>query len=173
MSIRANKIWLQRPMSRRFSFLALLLICIEAHGAEPLPKLGADAGNVTVSGFSSAGYLPVQLHVAHSALVKGAGIVAAGPYYCAQGDLWRAYYNCKDPGAFVPLPQIAVLRAEAEAQATAGRIAAPSHLASSRVWLFAGSKDREVSRDVVEALNGFYAAYKAKTLIVRDKPAGH
>ena len=159
-------------MTRILSFLALL-VCIEVHGAEALPKLGADVSNVTVSGISSGGFMAVQLHVAHSAIVKGAGVVAGGPYYCAQGSVWTAYYNCTEPGVFVPLPQTAVLRAEAEAQARAGRIDATSHLASSRAWLFTGSRDRLVSRDVVEGLNGFYAAYKVKTVIVRDKPAGH
>jgi hypothetical protein len=159
-------------MIRILSLLALLA-AIEAHGADPLPTLGADAANVTVSGLSSGGFMAVQLHVAHSASVKGAGVAAGGPYYCAQGSLWKAYYNCTDPGLFVPLPQTAVLRAEAEAQAKAGRIDATSHLASSHAWLFTGSKDRIVSRDVVEALNGFYSAYKVETLVVRDKPAGH
>ena len=42
----------------------------------------------TVSGLSSGGFMAVQLHVAHSAtLVKGAGIVAGGPYYCAEGSI--------------------------------------------------------------------------------------
>src|SRR6266850_4113649 len=93
-----------------------------AFAAEPLPALGADAGNVTVSGLSSGGFMAVQLHVAHSAIVKGAGVVAGGPYYCAQGSVWTAYYNCTDPGIFVPVPQTTALRAEAEAQAKAGHI---------------------------------------------------
>jgi poly(3-hydroxybutyrate) depolymerase len=159
-------------MTRILSLLALLA-CMEAHGADPLPAFGADAASVTASGLSSGGFMAVQLHVAHSAIVKGVGVVAGGPYYCAQGSLWKAYYNCTDPGLGVPLPQTSVLRAEAEAQAKAGRIDAPDNLASGRAWLFAGSKDRVVSRDVVEALNGFYAAYKVATLVVRDKPAGH
>ena len=63
-------------MTRVFSFLALLA-CIEAHGAEPLPMLGAEASNVTVSGLSSGGFMAVQFHVAHSAIVKGAGYADA------------------------------------------------------------------------------------------------
>ena len=160
------------PRLRAFAF-SIFLVCVKAVAADSLPMLGADAANVTVSGLSSGGYMAVQLHVAHSAIVKGAGVVAGGPYYCARGSLWSAYYNCTDPGLFVPLPQTSVLRAEAEAQAKAGRIDATSQLASGRAWLFAGSKDHVVSRDVVEALNGFYAAYKVATLVVRDKPAGH
>jgi len=117
--------------------------------------------------------MAVQLHVAHSATVKGAGVVAGGPYYCAQGSLWTAYYNCTDPGGFVPLPQTPVLRAEADRQAKAGRIDATSNLAGSRAWLFGGNQDKVVTRGVVEGLNGFYASYKVDTTIVRDKPAGH
>jgi poly(3-hydroxybutyrate) depolymerase len=40
---------------------------------------------VTVSGISSGGYMAVQFQVAFSKLVKGAGILAAGPYDCAEG----------------------------------------------------------------------------------------
>ena len=158
---------------RRFFFLWILFFCGKAGAAEALPGFDADANNVTVSGLSSGGYMAVQMHVAHSATVKGAGVIAAGPYYCAQGGLWKAYYHCTDPGLFAPLPPTAALRAEAEAQAKAGRIDATVNLASSRAWLFAGSKDKTVSRDVVEALLAFYSQYKAGTQIVGDKPAGH
>jgi poly(3-hydroxybutyrate) depolymerase len=157
----------------RFAVFLIVSVCAKTFAADPLPALGASASEVTVSGLSAGGFMAVQLHVAHSAIVKGAGIVAGGPYYCAQGSVRTAYYNCTDPGLFVPLPQTAVLRTEAEAQAKAGRIDPTANLASSRAWLFTGAQDRVVSRDVVEALNGFYVAYKVKTVIVRDKPAGH
>src|SRR6266850_6492371 len=134
-----------------------------AFAAEPLPALGADAGNVTVSGLSSGGFMAVQLHVAHSALVKGAGVIAGGPYYCAGGSVWTAYFNCTEPGGAVPLPQTTLLREEAERQAKAGRVDATANLAGSHAWLFAGHQDKIVSSDVVEALNGFYSAYKVKT----------
>jgi poly(3-hydroxybutyrate) depolymerase len=150
-----------------------MLACSRALAADALPALGAEQGNVTASGLSAGGFMAVQLHVAHSARMKGTGVIAGGPYYCAQGSLWTAYYNCTEPGGAVPLPQIALLRAEAERQANAGRIDPTANLAASRAWLFGGTKDRVVSRDVVERLNGFYAAYKVKTAIVRDKPAGH
>jgi len=127
----------------------------------------------TVSGLSSGGYMAVQMHVAHSATVKGAGVVAGGPYYCAQGSLWTAYFNCMQPGFFAPLPRVAALRAEAEARAKAGQIDATTNLASSRAWLFTGTQDPEVERDVVEALLAFYGEYKVATVLVKDLPAGH
>ena len=55
-----------------------------------LPQLPLDPAAVTVSGISAGGYMAVQFHVAHSALVRGAGIVAAGPYFCAEASLRHA-----------------------------------------------------------------------------------
>jgi poly(3-hydroxybutyrate) depolymerase len=130
-------------------------------------------GNVTVSGLSAGGFMAVQLHVAHSSIVKGAGVIAGGPYYCAQDSLWTAYFNCRQPGGAVPLPATATLHAEVERQAKAGRIDATANLAGTPAWLFGGNLDKVVTRDVVEGLNGFYASYKVDTTIVRDKPAGH
>jgi poly(3-hydroxybutyrate) depolymerase len=157
----------------RLPFLLFLLVSLAARAADALPRFGADVSAVTVSGVSSGGFMAVQMHVAHSATVKGAGVLAGGPYYCAKGSLWTAYYNCLDPGMFVPLPPTPSLRAEAEAQAKAGRIDPTAGLASSRAWLFTGAKDKTVTRDVVEALLAFYRPYKVNTVIVRDKPAGH
>ena len=141
--------------------------------AEPLPALNARPDGITVSGVSSGGYMAVQFHVAHSAKVSGAGVIAAGPYYCAQGSLFYAYYNCMRPGWWTPLPAPALLRTETDALAKSGRIDAAAHLANSRAWLFIGTSDRTVSRDVVEGLRTFYASYQAQVAMVSDKPAGH
>ena len=89
------------------------------------------------------------MHVAHSSVVRGAGVVAGGPYYCAQGSVFAAYYHCLDPGFFGPLPATAVLKAQTEAFAAAHRIDATSHLAGSRAWLFSGGT---VSRDDLRLL---------------------
>src|SRR6187549_1547401 len=47
-----------------------------------LPNLGR--ATVTVSGLSSGAFFAHQFHVAFSSLVKGAGIVAGGPYGCVE-----------------------------------------------------------------------------------------
>ena len=152
----------------------MLLACGgQAAAAGRLPSLAADPAGVTVSGLSSGGYMAVQMHLAHSSAIRGAGVVAAGPYYCAKGSLLAAYYNCTEPGFLAPLPPGAALRGEAEAQAKAGRIDATANLAASRAWLFSGKRDGTVSAEVVEALRDFYAAYKTAVVMVGDKPAGH
>ncbi|MGE5638508.1 MAG: poly(3-hydroxybutyrate) depolymerase [Clostridia bacterium] len=137
-----------------------------------MPALGAQR-EVTVSGVSSGAYMAVQMHVAHSAMVKGAGAIAGGPYYCAQGSLWTAYYNCMAPGAWTPLPSLAILEADARGLARAGGIDPLANLAGAPVWLFTGTRDRTVLPEVVRALDDWYRAFKARTLLVADKPAGH
>ena len=161
------------PIPKRSSFSAIFLsFALSAIAAEPLPALDAER-TATVSGLSSGGYMAVQLHVAHSATVKGAGVIAGGPYYCAQGSVFAAYFNCRQPGFFAPLPRIETLRAEAQARASAGQVDALGHLAGSTAWLFSGTRDAEVERDVMTALLGFYQAVKADAVLVGDRAAGH
>jgi poly(3-hydroxybutyrate) depolymerase len=149
-----------------------LLSCSQAQAAEPLPALHAEH-EYTVSGVSSGAYMAVQLHVAHSAAVRGAGAIAGGPYYCAQGSSWVAYYSCMTPSWFAPLPATDWLTAQTERLERAGRIDATANLASSRVWLFSGSADETVAQQVVEGLREFYRRYKAHTTLVANQPAGH
>ena len=74
------------------------LITVQAVAA-PLPQLMLDRAQTTVSGLSSGGYMAVQLHVAWSSLFHGAGVIAAGPYYCAQGTALLATTRCRGPRA--------------------------------------------------------------------------
>lgn len=157
---------------KRNPLLLALFFSSRLLAAEPLPALEADKA-VTVSGVSSGAYMAVQFHVAHSAIVKGVAAIAGGPYYCAQDSLWTAYYNCMAPGSFAPLPATVVLRKATDSLAKAGRIDPTTNLAAARAWLFTGTKDETVARDVVEGLFGYYSSYKAHAVIVDDKPAGH
>jgi poly(3-hydroxybutyrate) depolymerase len=150
-----------------------LLVAVPALAAEPLPALRAQKQGVTVSGLSAGGYMAVQFHVAHSSTVSGAAAIAAGPYYCAQGSLWTAQYNCMAPGAWTPVPAAAWLKAVADTSAQAGRIDAPKNLSGALVWLFSGTRDRTVVPEVTRELERFYALYGAKVVLVGDRPAGH
>jgi poly(3-hydroxybutyrate) depolymerase len=154
---------------------ATLLFCWGAFAgaADPLPALRAQPNSVTVSGVSSGAYMAVQMHIAHSATVTGAGVIAGGPYYCAQGSVFTAFYNCMTPGWWTPLPHTATLKAETDALSLSRQIDPVRHLENSRAWLFSGSNDHTVQRQVVEGLRDFYAAYKAQVTLVTDKPAGH
>ena len=144
-----------------------------AAAADPLPALRAAPTGVTVSGVSSGAYMAVQMHVAHSASVAGAGVIAGGPYYCAHGSVFTALYNCMAPGWWTPLPRTATLKAQADDLAAARRIDPVRHLEGARAWLFTGGNDQTVRREVVEGLRDFYAAYKTQVTLVASQPAGH
>jgi poly(3-hydroxybutyrate) depolymerase len=164
----------RRPKSMPAAVLAIAL-CAPAVAAERLPALGATSGGVSVSGVSAGGYMAVQFHIAHSLRVDGAGILAAGPYYCAQGSAWAARYNCMTPGAWTPLPDPAVLQAATRALASAGHIDPVAGLRADRVWLFSGSRDTVVRREVTEALRNYYTALlpHSQVAFVADVAAGH
>jgi poly(3-hydroxybutyrate) depolymerase len=153
--------------------LLLLLACLPALAAEPLPRLKAEARGVTVSGLSSGGSMAVQFHVAHSSFVAGAGVFAGAPYYCAQASLATALTNCMTPGSWTPVPKSDFLRPTIEAMAKAGRIDPLKNLAGAPAWLFTGTEDRTVLPAVVKELRRFYDLQGAKVVLVDSQPVGH
>ena len=140
-----------------------------------LPALGADLTQTSVSGVSAGGAMAVQFHVAHSSFVIGAGVLAGAPYYCAQGRLRTALWNCMTPRDAWRLPAPEVLAHTAQGLGDTGLIDPTPGLARSRVWLFAGSEDRTVDPLVTEATRRFYRAFlpAAQIAVVKNIAAGH
>ena len=68
---------------RSFVTFAALLVGTAAARGEPLPALGVDESQTSVSGISSGAYMAGQFHLAFSNTVVGAGVVAGGPWGCA------------------------------------------------------------------------------------------
>jgi poly(3-hydroxybutyrate) depolymerase len=152
--------------------LPALLFALSAQplGAARLPSLGADGGDVSVSGLSSGAFMAVQFHVAHADVVRGAGVLAGGPWNCARGSASRATGECMQ-GA----PEVAPLLGELREAQGRGLVAAPGAFGRSRVWLFSGYNDGVVRPVVVERLRQFYAAIlPAGSVFLRnDLRAGH
>ena len=155
------------------TLFAMLLPATTA--AASLPALGTAADGVTVSGISSGGYMAVQVHVALSQRVDGVGVLAGGPYECAEGSVWRALGPCMEPDADDPPPSAATTTARLREDAAAGRIDAPEGLAADRVWLLSGGADRTVTRPVMDALAAFYREWvpAAQLAFVFVPDAGH
>ena len=143
---------------KRISCAALLLAgcALSAHAAPPLPAMGARGDAVTVSGISSGGYMAVQFQVAFSSLVKGAGVLAAGPYDCAEGSTWRALNNCMAPKSWALPPTPESIKPRMESRARLDLIDPPAGLADDKVWVLTGGADHTVERPVVDALVAFY-----------------
>lgn len=142
--------------------------------AAPLDAFNVDLSQTTVSGLSSGGYMANQFHVAYSSLVRGAAILAAGPFYCAKGNVATALTDCTTPTAVNP-PDAGYSARVTEDYAARGEIDATSHLFDSRVWLFSGTLDATVYPVVVERLHDYYRRYvnPANIAFVRDIPAAH
>ena len=136
-----------RPrLPRRPCRLALVgALCLGAGAAvaQDLPRLVLDPAATTVSGLSSGAFMAVQMHVAFSDRIAGAGVIAGGPYNCAQGSLLLALNDCMKTDANGP--DIAGPLESARANAVAGLIAPLDGLNGDRVYLFSGTRDRRSS----------------------------
>lgn len=154
---------------------AALLLVAAACGDEPspddlLPSLGA-SGIVAVSGISSGGYMAGQFHVAFSASVSGAAIVAAGPWGCAKGDINRALKTCIS-GDGLDIDELHALAAELVAS---GTIDDTSGLGEARALVFHGTGDAVIGASVVAGLQQWLGTYLEVENIqaVTDVPAVH
>lgn len=159
----------------RAAALVMFLYGGLAQAMAPLPALGASDERLSVSGISSGAYMAVQFQVAHASAVRGAGVIAGGPFECADGTLSRALRNCMTPAAGTPPPEPERTQSRVRARADARLIDSPAALADDKVWVFSGANDRTVERPVVDALVAFYRLHlpEAAVVYVRHPSAGH
>ena len=153
---------------KRFLAIGLMLVAITTQAwPAPLPALKVDQDEVTVSGLSSGGFMAVQLHVAYSATFKkGAGVVAGGPYNCAEGSVFNATGRCMAHTSSIPL---SALVATTNNLATSGRIDPVSSLADSKVYLFSGTRDSVVNTAVMDDLHTYYRSFVPVENIAYEK----
>jgi poly(3-hydroxybutyrate) depolymerase len=156
-----------------------------------LPALGAELAATSVSGLSAGAYMAGQFQMAHSSIVRGAGIVAGGPYGCAESafadvmpgpgapfmNLSKAMNGCMlDAMQTWGIPNPEKLAERARKLAASDRIDATDGLAHTRVYLFSGTNDRIVLPSIVAAAAKLYAALgvpDAHVKLVSDIGAGH
>ena len=162
---------------RQWQIICLLAFtgCGTATAVDRLPALHAGSEQTSVSGISSGGYMAVQFHIAYSSIVKGAGVVAGGPFYCAQNDAKTAAKNCMQPDTSHPLPAAEELVAFTGAIEKAGAIDTTQNLKNSKIWLFSGRQDKLVKQAVMNELQRYYLNYAPATNIVYENTtdAGH
>jgi hypothetical protein len=145
----------------RHAAMALLAVATwfggGAWAADALGRFPVDPAEVSVSGISSGAFMANQLHIAHSAGIVGAGMIAGGLYGCAVDSVSKdgvlglaslAVGPCMSvPTLLRPVDFYAQLTAELVAK---GWIDPPGDLARSRVYLFTGQADKVVSPKTVE-----------------------
>jgi poly(3-hydroxybutyrate) depolymerase len=155
--------------SRIFRIFAAVAALVggAAYAAVNLPALNIDKTQTTVSGLSSGGYMAVQLHVAYSATFKkGAGIVAGGPYYCAEGSIVNATGRCMASPAGIPTSSLV---STTNSWASQGLIDPVANLLDSRVYLFSGTLDSTVKPGVMDALKTYYGSFVPAANVVYKK----
>ena len=109
-------------------------------------------GQSSVSGLSSGAFMTVQLHLAHSSSFTGAGVIAGGPFRCAQtyrgaavlaedAYVQNALYICMNPLVPQTGPNAEQLAELARETASSGEIDPVEHLTDHRVYIFTGGAD--------------------------------
>jgi len=186
------------PPAPRTAAMALVLLVVTALGLAaceadkpPLPQVGAVLTETSVSGLSSGAYMAGQFEFAHSRIVVGAGIIAGGPYGCAE----NAYaHRLSGPGAAFfnlsqaingcmlnamemwGIPNPKSLFEKARERARRNEIDPLDNIARHRVYLFSGTKDHTVATRIVAAAAEVYrlAGVGSDQISVKtDMPAGH
>jgi poly(3-hydroxybutyrate) depolymerase len=164
---------MSRPVCWFRPLIALLLACLAvlpltgvAQTSQPLPALNIDISETSLSGLSSGAFMATQFQVAHSSIVKGTGIIAGGPYYCAQNNSFTATTRCSCTldawhriCAVTPSSaDVTSLVAATRSFAQAGLIDDPANIAQQRSYIVAGGKDQTVPAAVVDQLRDYLTA---------------
>ncbi len=147
-------------------FAALVMAPALAAGAPPLSGYNADIKESSISGISSGAFMAVQFGVAWSSIVKGVGVIAGGPYYCAQGSAADGLLGNVGPALTAtgpcmkgPPPDLKLLIAQTDEWARSGDIDDPDNIAKQRIYIFAGYNNSVVNPSVGEAAYRFYLHY--------------
>ena len=152
----------------------MLALCLPSQGAPvPLQNFSIDLSQTSVSGLSSGGFMAVQFGVAYSSLVSGVGVIAGGPYYCAQGDVGIATRKCSCTGSSLfsscevaaGATGVAQLVAVTDQRAQDGAVDPTTNLASQKIWMFSGVLDSVVPQLVMDDLHAYYRHYIGDTNI--------
>jgi len=135
----------------------LLLLSTPALSEETTGSLNIDTDRVTVSGISAGGQMAHQLHISYSDMFSGAGMIASGPFGCADGSLATAMARCMGK-TDNPIP-VAELAEAINTAAEQGLVADTKNLADDPVWLFHGTLDTTVAAQVNDAAQALYAEF--------------
>ncbi|CAM3661625.1 hypothetical protein VA7868_00368 [Vibrio aerogenes CECT 7868] len=125
--------------------------------------------------------MATQFFIAHSTIMKGVGIIAGGPYLCAQSWPARTYMEntintCMNPRTASLSPNTPRLVKKTRLLAKNGKIDSVENLYKKRVYLFSGTNDRTVNTRVMDQTLVFYQALGVKSDAIfynKTTNAGH
>lgn len=127
---------------------------------------------LTVSGISSGAYMAQQFHTAFSEDVDGVGIIAGGPFYCAQGKVADALFKCMKTTMGTPDAKASV--SEAKKLFQNQMIDNPENIRNARVYVLSGTKDDTVLQKINDVAVETYKVWGAHQIRFENKLAvGH
>jgi poly(3-hydroxybutyrate) depolymerase len=160
-----------------------------------LSPYNAAIADSSISGLSSGAFMAVQFGFAWSSVIKGIGVIAGGPFYCAQAsaaDVFNGYTfpiaTATGPCMAGPPPSLGPLTAKLETKVAAGAIDPLDNVKAQKIYLFHGYNDAVVARTVTDAAAEFYRHHLGEaargnlfyqytrgaghSLVVKDETAG-
>ncbi|MDQ7729421.1 PHB depolymerase family esterase [Halomonas sp. SpR8] len=141
---------------------------------DDLSALGAAADQASVVGVSSGGYMATQLAVAWPERFSGLGVLAAGPWSCAQGSLSLALNQCMMTrrGA----PSLDELESRYQRYLELEQVGSAEELSQLRAYLWHGEEDEVVEPALGDLLAEQWEQWLASSdqlRVARSEDAGH
>lgn len=166
--------------------IAYMLFCVGAcappmvqaadttHEPEALPAVRAASEQASVVGVSSGGYMAAQLAVAWPERFSGLGVLAAGPWSCAQGSLSLALNQCMMTRRGEP--SLDELEARYQRYIELEQVGSRDALSQLRVYLWHGEEDVVVEPPLGDLLAEQWQQWLAspnQLRVERSANAGH
>ena len=157
------------PARRRHARFAAALLALayaaDAGAAERLGALPIDPSQVSVAGLSSGAFMANQIHIAHSADVMGAAMIAGGLYGCAVEDVESdgvLALAAQALGACMSVPFLLddakTYKKTVDRLAAKGWIDPPSNVSRAKLYFFTGGSDSVVNSATIETAEALYLA---------------
>ena len=149
------------------------VLAVSAVLSASMPPLHIDTDRITVSGISAGAHMAHQLHIAYPDIFSGAGLIAGGPFGCAEGSLTTAIARCMG-NVNGELPQ-AEFEEQIRSAANDGRLGDTETLSDDHVWVFHGTEDKTVAAELSAATVALYSSFinPENIRFVNDVGAGH
>src|SRR5262249_37311217 len=153
-----------RAMATAAIALSPIALANESRAEGPaLKAYNAAIGESSISGLSSGAYMAVQFGFAWSSVITGVGVVAGGPFYCAQAsaadfvnDFASPIFNAIGPCMLGPIDDLKPMIDKAEEKAASGDLDPLDNVHRQKIYLFHGYNDAIVARAVTDAAAEFY-----------------
>src|SRR5438105_5286314 len=147
-------------------FGAWLVPALAQSGAPPLSAYNADIKESSISGISSGAFMAVQFGVSWSSIIKGVGVIAGGPVYCAQGTAIDGLVgnlgpvlSATGPCMKGPPPALEPLFEKTDEWVRSRDNDDPHNIANQRIYIFTGYNDLIVNPKIGDAAYRFYLHY--------------